>query len=157
MRGLKRTPLPALLALGAVGIVHSDSPATNARQPKIEARKAPTLEQDGLVFRDLNKNGSLDRYEDCRLRVSERIADLVSRMTLEEKVGLLLHPNVAVREDGVIPETEAQMGAQLEAASTSHSGRAARASSESLPPATRRSLATWDARPQRSTGRSAST
>ena len=97
--------------LSTIAAFSRPAPAAAAAQPKIESRKAPILKQDGLQFRDLNKNGSLDKYEDWRLPVSERIADLVSKMTLAEKVGLMLHPNIAVREDGVIPETAAQMRA----------------------------------------------
>jgi beta-glucosidase len=66
-----------------------------AGQPKIEARKAQVITRDGLRFRDLNKNGKLDRYEDWRLPVDERIADLVSRMTVEEKTGLMIHSSLA--------------------------------------------------------------
>ncbi|WP_010419190.1 discoidin domain-containing protein [Anaerophaga thermohalophila] len=35
--------------------------------------------------RDLNKNGQVDPYEDWHLPVSERVNDLMSRMTIEEK------------------------------------------------------------------------
>jgi beta-glucosidase len=59
-----------------------------AEPPKVEARKAQLISKDGLQFRDLNKNGTLDRYEDWRLPVDQRIADLVSKMTPEEKSGL---------------------------------------------------------------------
>jgi len=66
-----------------------------ADQPKIEARKAPAITKDGLKFRDLNKNGMLDRYEDWRLPVEQRVADLVSRMTVEEKTGLMIHSSLS--------------------------------------------------------------
>ncbi len=66
-----------------------------AGQPKIEARKAQVITRDGLRFRDLNKNGKVDRYEDWRLPVDERIADLVSQMTVEEKTGLMIHSSLA--------------------------------------------------------------
>src|SRR5262249_20680570 len=38
---------------------------------------------------DLNKNGRLDPYEDSRLPVEARVTDLLGRLTLEEKAGLL--------------------------------------------------------------------
>lgn len=38
---------------------------------------------------DLNRNGQMDAYENPRLSVDERVGDLVSLMTLEEKVGQL--------------------------------------------------------------------
>jgi beta-glucosidase len=66
-----------------------------ADQPKIEARKAPVITKDGLRFRDLNKNGVLDPYEDWRLPVEQRVADLISRMTPDEKTGLMIHSSLA--------------------------------------------------------------
>ncbi|MEM4724649.1 MAG: glycoside hydrolase family 3 N-terminal domain-containing protein [Candidatus Hadarchaeum sp.] len=71
-------------------------------QPEIEARVSPILEIDGLKFKDLNKNGVLDPYEDWRLPVDVRVEDLLSKMTLEEKVGQMLHPNVNMPADGSI-------------------------------------------------------
>lgn len=52
------------------------------------------LEVDGLKFKDLNKNGALDVYEDWRKTDDKCIADLLSRMTPEEKIGGLLTYNV---------------------------------------------------------------
>lgn len=42
-------------------------------------------------WRDLNHNGRLDPYEDRRLSVDRRVADLLRRMTVEEKVGAMMH------------------------------------------------------------------
>jgi len=69
-------------------------------QPLLGSRSVTTIEKKDLKFRDLNKNGELDKYEDWRLSDDERIADLISRMTLEEKVGMMFHPNIAVPADG---------------------------------------------------------
>jgi len=41
---------------------------------------------------DFNKNGKQDKYENPKLAIEERINDLMSQMTLEEKVGQLLTP-----------------------------------------------------------------
>ena len=62
-----------------------------ARQPQITSRSAPVIEQDGLRFRDLDRNGKLDPYEDWRLTPAARARDIVSRMTLEEKAGAMMH------------------------------------------------------------------
>ena len=62
--------------------------------------RAERLEQDGVAFRDLNKNGRLDPYEDPRLPVDERVADLLAQMTLEEKVGLMFHSVTGVEGMG---------------------------------------------------------
>lgn len=40
-------------------------------------------------FRDANKNGELDTYEDWRLTPEERAADLLTRMDVEQKAALL--------------------------------------------------------------------
>src|SRR5277367_3618643 len=54
-------------------------------------RSAPLLTVDGLTFKDLNKNGKLDPYEDWRLPANVRAADLVQRMSLEDLAGLMVH------------------------------------------------------------------
>ena len=51
------------------------------------------LEVDGLKFKDMNKNGTLDVYEDWRVDTDARIADLIAQMTPEEEVGLLFCVN----------------------------------------------------------------
>jgi len=63
-------------------------------QPVIGARMARVLRVDGLLFKDLNKNGQLDPYEDWRLPAESRARDLVSRMTIEEKAGLMVGPSL---------------------------------------------------------------
>lgn len=47
--------------------------------------------QDNLAFKDLNKNGTVDPYEDWRLDIEERIADLANQLTKEEIAGLMLY------------------------------------------------------------------
>ena len=49
------------------------------------------LERDGLPFKDLNKNGELEVYEDWRQPVRDRARDLASRLSLEEIAGLMLY------------------------------------------------------------------
>jgi Beta-glucosidase-related glycosidases len=71
---------------------------------RMQGTEAPFLTQDGITFRDLNKNGRLDPYEDPRRPIEERVADLLSQMTLEEKAGLMFHPPVAMNADGSLAE-----------------------------------------------------
>lgn len=79
--------LATLLLLSA-----SAAAQTAARpQPVLGTRSAPVIERDGLRFRDLNRNGTLDPYEDWRLTPDARARDLVGRMTLEEKAGAMMH------------------------------------------------------------------
>lgn len=46
---------------------------------------------DGYAFKDLNRNDSLDAYEDWRLPAQERAADLASKLSVEEIAGLMLY------------------------------------------------------------------
>ena len=46
---------------------------------------------EGVAYRDLNGNGVMDPYEDPRLTPEERVADLLPRLSAEEKAGLLFH------------------------------------------------------------------
>lgn len=67
------------------------------------------IEVDGLKFRDLNGNGSLDVYEDWRADIEDRITDLLSQLTLDEEVGLLMHANSGGTFSPLYPKTEAWM------------------------------------------------
>ncbi|SHG26756.1 glycoside hydrolase family 3 C-terminal domain-containing protein [Flavobacterium defluvii] len=55
-----------------------------------EENNPPILTLNGFTFRDLNKNGKLDIYEDTRLSIHERAVDLVKKMTDEEKANFLM-------------------------------------------------------------------
>ncbi|WP_432483030.1 glycoside hydrolase family 3 protein [Kineococcus esterisolvens] len=55
---------------------------------------------DGTRYRDLNGNGTMDPYENPDLPVADRVRDLLSRMTLAEKAGLMIHSIVSVTVDG---------------------------------------------------------
>ncbi|HEX9129406.1 MAG TPA: glycoside hydrolase family 3 N-terminal domain-containing protein [Gemmatimonadaceae bacterium] len=65
--------------------------ADRVKQPLVVSRSSNIIEVKGLRFRDLNRNGVLDPYEDWRLPPSARAKDLVSRMTLEDKAGMMMH------------------------------------------------------------------
>lgn len=72
---------------------------------------ATTKQQSRLIqtegdfaYRDLNKNGKLDVYEDPRQSIDARVEDLLSQMTLEEKAGLLFINGVVINSDGSIEE-----------------------------------------------------
>jgi beta-glucosidase len=72
--------------------------------------EAPILTVDGLQFRDLNKNGVLDIYEDPRQPLDARVEDLLSQMTLEEKAGMMFHAMIGMNRDGTLTETFSQEG-----------------------------------------------
>jgi len=60
--------------------------------------------KDGLPFKDLNRNGQLDVYEDWRVNVEDRAKDLASKMTIDQIAGLMLysrHQAVPAQEEGM--------------------------------------------------------
>lgn len=58
---------------------------------------------NGLAFKDLNKNGKLDIYEDWRLPVDERAKDLASKMSVEQIAGLMLYsPHQSIPFVGIV-------------------------------------------------------
>jgi len=66
--------------------------------------EAPLLTQAGFAFRDLNKNGRLDPYEDRRRPLEERVENLLSQMTREEKAGLMFQTMITMNPDGSLAE-----------------------------------------------------
>jgi beta-glucosidase len=75
---------------------------------------------EDVPFRDLNGNGVMDRYEDSRLSPAERVADLVPRLSLAEKAGLLFHTILGV---GTAGEHDVPVGLSLETARELVSGK----------------------------------
>jgi beta-glucosidase len=65
---------------------------------------------DGTVFRDLNGNGIMDPYENPALPVSERVEDLLGRLSLEEKAGLMFHTMISAAESGKLGDETPRAG-----------------------------------------------
>jgi beta-glucosidase len=59
---------------------------------------------DGVSYRDLNGNGRMDPYEDPRLDVAARVEDLLARLSLEEKAGLMFQTVIEAGADGSVLE-----------------------------------------------------
>lgn len=59
----------------------------NGEQPRLTYIEGvtPILEVDGYKFKDMNKNGKLDPYEDWRLDTETRVNDLISQMNPPKK------------------------------------------------------------------------
>ena len=62
--------------------------------------EAPILMYGDLGYRDLNKNGRMDVYEDPAAAVEDRVEDLLARMTLEEKVGTMFISMIGMTPEG---------------------------------------------------------
>ena len=69
------------------------------KQPVLGYRSAKILTINGLSFKDLNRNNKLDKYEDWRLPFEERTKDLLSQMSVEEKVGFMLISSTRLKND----------------------------------------------------------
>ena len=66
--------------------------------------EAPLISESGLSFRDLNKNGKVDVYEDNRQPLESRVSDLLSQMTLEEKAGTMFFNIINTHTKGKLAE-----------------------------------------------------
>ena len=73
---------------------------------KLIGKEAPMLSIDGHEFRDLNKNGKLDAYEDFRVNIEDRITNLIGQMSLEEKAGTMFITMAAMNSNGDLSETK---------------------------------------------------
>ncbi|PKM08006.1 MAG: hypothetical protein CVV17_01520, partial [Gammaproteobacteria bacterium HGW-Gammaproteobacteria-7] len=79
-------------------------------QPTVVAKTATSqkavITVDGLQFKDLSGDGALDPYEDWRLLEICRAKDLVSKMSIPEKVGTMSEGSRvgSGTEDGTIPD-----------------------------------------------------
>ena len=66
------------------------------------ARKISSIKN--TTYRDLNKNGKMDVYEDPNQPIQDRINDLLRQMTIEEKAGMMFINGARVNEDGSIQD-----------------------------------------------------
>ena len=74
------------------------------RGPVLGYTSAPILTVDGYAFKDLNRNGGLDVYEDWRKDAKTRARDLASQLTLEEICGLMLYSSAVDANDTVLDD-----------------------------------------------------
>lgn len=96
-----------LLIVVVVGTVIRVSTSYSKAFKEAQALAGPevqTITIDGRSFRDLNKNGRLDVYEDVTRPAEDRVSDLLAQMTLEEKAGVMFFSMIAMKKDGSISE-----------------------------------------------------
>ncbi|MFE4196548.1 glycoside hydrolase family 3 protein [Paenarthrobacter sp. NPDC056912] len=65
---------------------------------------AISVSDDDTQYRDLNGNGIMDPFENPALTPHERAADLTSRLSIEEKAGLMFHTVIETGPDGSLLE-----------------------------------------------------
>ena len=111
---MKKSALTALLLTGFTSVFAQESVFKVVQNKGGKAiAYAPNsgvklLTVNGLSFKDLNKNGKLDKYEDWRLADDIRAKDLASKLTIEQIAGLMLyssHQSVPARAGGYFAGT----------------------------------------------------
>lgn len=106
MKRLTLTPIAIALLLAGCNSSDNDN---SHQQPHVHSRVHDVLNIEGYQFRDSNGNGTLEPFEDWRLSPEERAADLVSRMTLDEKAGMMLIDTLNSAEGGLVSSTGQDM------------------------------------------------
>ncbi|WP_049790039.1 glycoside hydrolase family 3 N-terminal domain-containing protein [Paenibacillus sp. JDR-2] len=98
----KKSKPVALFVDGSIMLSSLGLPSTSAAdgkvQPVISSHVKEILTIEGKKYRDLNGNGQLDIYENWEKPTAERVADLIPRMSVAEKAGLMQitsNPNAA--------------------------------------------------------------
>ena len=86
-----------LVAFAMQDAVAQTSP--DKKQPFLGHRSAKLINVGKLQFKDLNRNGKLDAYEDWRLSNDARAKNLLSQMSVEQKVGFMLISTTRLKND----------------------------------------------------------
>ena len=76
----------------------------NHATPRDVRHAGTSVTDNGTLYRDLNGNGIMDPFENPDLSPHERAADLVGRLSLEEKAGLMFHTVIETGPDGTLLE-----------------------------------------------------
>ena len=95
-----------VIIAGLVGWLYFNSTLLNFEKDYAENKEIKEMTIDGYTFADRNRNSKLDIYEDDRRSVEERAENLLSLMTLEEKIHLLKGSGIA----SLIGKTNANEG-----------------------------------------------
>jgi len=97
--------LSVILLIGAgLAYMYISAAYKSRSNMKLLGPAAGILSVDEKTFRDLNKNNTLDAYEDFRQPVEVRVENLLQQMTIEEKVGTMFHTGIGVHPDGKLVE-----------------------------------------------------
>ncbi len=72
-------------------------------QHELMAYSKDIIQVDGLYFKDMNADGTLDVYEDWREDADTRTADLLSQMSVREKIAQMQHPTFTPKDNGQYP------------------------------------------------------
>lgn len=81
-------------------VVYWNKSSKSSKNFALLGEEAPILVENGVSFRDLNKNGKIDIYENPDLSSEERVNDLINRMSIEEKAGTLFITMIGTTPNG---------------------------------------------------------
>jgi len=87
-------------------VIFFRSASIASQNVKLIVEDAPVIHTGGFAFRDLNKNGKVDVYEDRRANMDARVEDLLGQMTLEEKAGSMFITMAGMNADGSLQEIQ---------------------------------------------------
>ena len=87
--------LLCLIVIIAIGWWYMSSTFLNFEKGYTEKSEIASLTIDGYTFQDRNGNNQLDVYEDDRELIDLRVTDVLSKMTLQEKIHLLKGSGIA--------------------------------------------------------------
>ncbi len=82
------------------GLFYFKKARASRQNMQLLGEEASIIKADGLSFRDLNKNGEIDAYEDHRLPVEVRIDDLLPKMDVSEKAGCMFITMIGIAPGG---------------------------------------------------------
>lgn len=94
----------ALLAV----LAFAKSRVENNLSPEVNAKSSLIRIDGNATYRDLNKNGKMDVYEDISQPVEKRVQDLLKQMNIEEKAGMMFYSPARVNADGTIEDKPAK-------------------------------------------------
>ena len=86
----KRIFIVSILCLLSIVGISQKNVVNKKPQPFLGYKTVQLLKLEGFQFKDLNQNGKLDKYEDWRLSNDLRAKDLLTKMSVEDKVGFML-------------------------------------------------------------------
>ncbi len=92
----RNTLLIGLISAIAIATITS-APVATADDAVVNVKARIVTIIDGC--RDLNKNGKIDPYENWRVPIEQRVEDLLSQMTLQEKIGQTAFPSLKIAKD----------------------------------------------------------
>ncbi|WP_421802768.1 glycoside hydrolase family 3 C-terminal domain-containing protein [Flagellimonas sp.] len=96
--------LAVLILGGLLGWWYVGSQFLDFEDDYTEKKDIPEITIAGYTFLDRNGNGTLDIYEDDRKSIEDRVKDLLSQMTMEEKIHLLKGSGLASAMGRVDPD-----------------------------------------------------